>query len=66
MCATFILTSAFLQYTGTHFAINFKQKKDEKAVFSPLSANSFSPASSQTSVARVMLSAGFMKQDVIN
>lgn len=47
MCATFILTSAFLQYTGTHFAINFKQKKDEKAVFSPLSANSFSPASSK-------------------
>lgn len=31
----FILTSAFLQYSGTRFAINFKWKKDEKAIFSP-------------------------------
>lgn len=46
-CAIFVLTSAFLQYTGTRFAINFKWKKGEKAIFSPLSANSFSPASSK-------------------
>lgn len=40
----FILTSAFLQYTGTCFAINLKWKKDEAAIFLPLSANLLSPA----------------------
>lgn len=43
----FILTSAFLDYSATHFAINFKWKKDEKAFFSPLAANLFSLASSK-------------------
>lgn len=40
----FILTSAFLQYTGKRFAINLKWKMDEVAIFSLWSANSLSLA----------------------
>lgn len=44
----FILPSAFFQYTSTLLAIKFNRKTDEKAIFSPLSADLFSTALVET------------------